>query len=1629
MKQLYVLLVFLLSISFSHSQCVTNVNFSNWQQGGQLSNGNWELQSGGSQVHQTINGNPTFFYTPFDMMNVHISGEFRSTDFDDDYMGFVFSFLNPLTATDSFDCWLFDWKQANQGGAPQGMSLNRINGVVPPASYNPQFWDHQNSPAFTVVRNNFGSSGWSTFTWHDFDLYLTYTNARIYIDGNLIFDVDDCFKPGRFGFYNLSQQDCYYRNFQYEVYVDFQFASNRVCLGDTARLEFLNPCVPTFLNQYQTVTWDFGDGTSQVINNPTFATINTTHVYTTPGNYTARLTVLDFNGCTSSATQTVDVRTPIALSPTLVQPLCNGGSNGSVGVTATNGFGGYTYSWNGGASSTATYSGVSAGTYTVYVTDGSCTASAQYTLNQPTALSATTSHVDAPCGGTGTVSMTISGGTPPYVGVNWAGTPGTTASFTPGTYIADFRDQNGCSALLQYRETITGLPCGVTTSRVVNNVTCFGLSNGSATVTVNGGSPPSSITWSTGAVGPTLSNVPAGTYTYTYTDQVPGNTFSGTIIITQPGAAVQAGLTTIGISCSGANNGQAIASVLSGGTPPYNYAWSPASANNPVASNLAPGPVSVTVTDFTGCTATASGTISAVPSLNLSFTTVMDSCYHAGRGSATVNVVGGTPPYQYNWNNFQTDSLNDGIIEGNYVVTVTDNNNCTVSGSATVPGPSQPLSYSYTIQHVTCFGASTGNFNITPTGGTPGYSFQWNPSSVSGNNPTNLAAGIYNYTITDAYSCTVIGGDTIEQPATGMTVTTSHTDARCNGSSDGTITVNISGGVGPYTYQGNTVPPGATTIPGLPAGVYGGVVTDGNGCSVTVSDTINQPGPQSVTVTGVDNPCFGVSLGSATANFVNSTGTVGYSWSGGQTGATINNLAAGTYAVTGTDGNGCTATGSVTINQPAQAIMTVAVTDAACAGANGSATANPSGGTSPFTYNWSSGTGGQTIALPAGSYTVTATDFVGCFQTASFTINQPTGTSVQITTTAVNCFGGNDGAATITASAGAGAPYTFTWSPNVSSGGTASGLTAGTYFVTVFDAANCPLDTQLTISQPSAALTDSLVVANIACFGQTNGSISVITTGGTSPYNYTWSPAVAAGSNATNLAAGNYSVTVADLNGCSLVETATITEPTQLTVTSSQVDLVCFGAGNGSATVTPAGGTGAYSYTWTPNVGNTSTVTSLAAGAYSVVVTDASGCTATAAYTITEPTQFTLSETHTNLTCFGSNNGSVRVTAGGGTPGYTYQWNPSVSTVDSAINIAAGTYTITATDASACTVTVSATVTEPARIIVTPTSTNVTCFGLNDGTINVSATGGTLPYTYAITSDGVNYQTSANGAYNGLSPATYTVLVTDLNQCADSTTVNITEPIALNATVAVTDVSCNGYTDGIVTVNATGGNPGYTFNISGGGQNNTGLFSGLGAGSYSVTVTDLNGCTTTQSASLIEPDSVTLTVTPNPVEVRLGETVQLQTSTTQTGVVNYQWEPAYGLSCYDCASPAFSGNYSAVYTVNMSNQSGCTGTTTVTINVIPEYDIFIPNVFTPNGDGANDFWQIFGNLKGVKQLQVQVFNRWGEKVFDTTDINFEWDGTYKGKDAPIGVYTYVASFVWMNNHSDSNYKGTVTLMR
>lgn len=820
------------------------------------------------------------------------------------------------------------------------------------------------------------------------------------------------------------------------------------------------------------------------------------------------------------------------------------------------------------------------------------------------------------------------------------------------------------------------------------------------------------------------------------------------------------------------------------------------------------------------------------------------------------------------------------------------------------------------------------------------------------------------------------------------------------------------------------------------------VITDQSLCTASQTHQVTIYPVPVITPTHTNVGCFGANTGDATATVSNGTQPFAAVWSSvpssvnpnGPTTFTNTNLIAGNYSVTVTDVNTCSSSATYTITEPAAALTaSVTSTNVTCFGMNdGTAAITIGGGTAPYTYLGNPILAGVTnlTNLPPANYGATVLDANGCSQTIAFTITEPTDIVINETHTNIRCFGDATGDITLTVTGGVGPNYSYNWNPNVSLSNTATTLVAGQYDITVIDQTNCQKTKPVTLTQPNQALTVTPQSTDVTCFGFSNGTITLTTIGGTPAYTYTWNPNTTnTTSSATGLAPNTYAITVEDANNCSSLQTIIISQPAQpLAHAPASTDLTCFQSNDGTLALNETGGTSPYTYLWNSVLVTGSSATALPIGNYNVTVTDAKGCIDTGMFLIVQPPLLTSSETHVDVLCNGNATGSINITVNGGTSAYTYNWNPNVSSTDSAVNILAGLYSVTVTDTHGCSLVQTATVLEPTALLLSTSETDVLCNGDSTGSITAIATGGVPAYNFSITPDGVNYIPSTTGQFSNILAGTYTVQVTDQHACVTTMTETVNEPPLLSAAVIPTPATCYHYSDGRLDVVASGGVPSYSYEFSTRATLDTGLITGLPAGTYAVTVTDANACTFSDSAHVIEPDSVLIEISPNPTEVKLGEELQLTSTSNQTGNVHFVWTPKFGLSCYDCAAPVFDGVYSQPYLVVATNDAGCIGTFNFTAKVIPLYDIFIPNVFTPNGDGTNDYWQIFGNLRGLKQVEVAVFNRIGEKVFESRDIDFKWDGNYKGTISPVGVYSYYAKFVWMNNHSDSDYKGTITLI-
>ncbi|OFY70882.1 MAG: hypothetical protein A3G23_12235 [Bacteroidetes bacterium RIFCSPLOWO2_12_FULL_37_12] len=513
------------------------------------------------------------------------------------------------------------------------------------------------------------------------------------------------------------------------------------------------------------------------------------------------------------------------------------------------------------------------------------------------------------------------------------------------------------------------------------------------------------------------------------------------------------------------------------------------------------------------------------------------------------------------------------------------------------------------------------------------------------------------------------------------------------------------------------------------------------------------------------NPACGAATGAINLTTSGGTSPFTYLWSDGQTIQDISSLLAGTYTVTVTATGGCTTTFKTTLTATGAATLSTTVTNASCGAANGSINLTVSGGVAPFTYNWSNGSSSEDpSSLVVGTYTVTVTGANSCTATTSAVVTDAGIPTITLTSqTNPSCAGGSDGAINISITGGT-APYTYAWS-NGSSIEDIATLIAGTYTVTVTTAGGCTATASYVLADP-VPITLSTTQVNPTC-GSSNGSIDLTVAGGSGGLKYVWSSGNTT-QDISSLAVNTYTVTVTDGKSCSATISATLTSsgiPTISLVTQTNVS--CSGGSNGALDINVTGGTAPYTYAWS-NGGSVQDITALTAGTYTVTVTTAGSCTATASWTITAPPALTVSLTSsTNVLCACDATGAINITAGGGTPGYTYAWSSGASTEDLS-SIVDGTYTVTVTDSKSCTATLSTVITEPSQITVALNSqTNLSCFGVCTGSATIQASGGTGPYDYSNNGGGAWQFSNQAGAvtYSSLCAGSYTYTVRDANNC------------------------------------------------------------------------------------------------------------------------------------------------------------------------------------------------------------------------------------------------------------------------
>ncbi|MGL5891091.1 MAG: hypothetical protein ACRC3B_14475, partial [Bacteroidia bacterium] len=1329
------------------------------------------------------------------------------------------------------------------------------------------------------------------------------------------------------------------------------------------------------------------------------------------GTYT--LTVADAQGCTRNQTVTITQPNPLTISVNTTQLLCTNNCNATAAVVVSGGTPGYTYLWAPGGQTTPLVNNLCAGSYTVTVTDANgCIANNIVTITQPPPYQVSTSVTNVSCFGqcNGVASVSVSGATAPYTYL-WAPGGQTTPSISglcAGTYSCTITDANGCDTTMV---TTVNQPLPITPNVSLTNASCSGVCNGTATSNPGGGTSPYTFLWQPGALTtPTITGLCSGSYSLTITD-ANGCTSSSTVNITQP-QPLFATISATTASC-GLCDGTATVNV-SGGTQTYTYSWAPTGGTNPTATGLCRGNYTCTITDANGCVTSVAVLVDQVVNIVVSSVGNTPSCFGACDAIASANANGGVAPYTYVWSPGNIISQNiTGLCAGTYSVTATDANGCFNTSTITFTNPPQLLAQASSV-NVSCFnvcdgsastlvsggtgaytylwmpggqttpsvsGLCAGTYSVTisdvngcdttivlsitqqtqitaspsvtpancslcdgaiatsASGGSPGYTYLWAPGGQTTSGISSLCPGIYTVTITDATGCQqqelISVGNT-----NGPSVTAVPTNATCNGVCNGSATATVTGGNSPFTYNwfpGSPAGDGTPTVTGLCAGTYTVQVTDAIGCITFVTVIITQPQILTAPATITNISCNALCNGSITVVPGGGTSPYTYNWSTGGTTPTISGLCAGTYTLTLTDAAGCSRILTYTITQPAALNPGTSGTDIVCYGqCNGTALSNVTGGVGPYSYLWSNGQIVSSIGnLCPGTYSVIITDVNGCTVTGNVLLNEPDSVISTITSTEESCAGQCNGSASASPTGGVGG-YTFLWAPGGQTTSSVSGLCAGAYSLTTSDANGCSVVQSVTITSPpilSATASGSIV----SCFGDCTGTVSAIAVGGTPAYSYTWAPGGQITSSVNSLCAGTYTVTITDINGCQTTAVATVTQPAQLQANTTFTSPSCNGSCDGTATANPVGGTGIYTYLWAPGGQTTQSISGLCAGTYTVTVRDANACVDIQTVNVIPIAPITLAVASAPATC-GLCNGSISVIPSGGSGTYTYVWSGSLPPVASQSNLCAGIYSVTVTDGSGCTQSFTLTLNNSnGPTGETVSTSDVSCPGTCDGSATVVPIGGTLPYTYLWNPGGQTVN-----SLTGMCAGNYFLQVTDANGCIRFSPVTINSPPAIAGNPFVTNTTCTGICDGAVSLNTIGGNPAYSYSWAPGGQT-TSSVSGLCSGGYTVTITDANGCTQTESVT-VSPYNVlvaSVAATPSLCNAVCNASAAV-TVTVGTSPFVYQWTDPLGQSTQTAA-----GLCAGTYSVTITDDDGCSSILPVSI-VDPQPIQLNPSLIQPS---------------------------------------------------------------------------------
>ena len=1072
-----------------------------------------------------------------------------------------------------------------------------------------------------------------------------------------------------------------------------------------------------------------------------------------------------------------------------------------------------------------------------------------------------------------------------------------------------------------------------------------------------------------------------------------------------------------------------------------------------------------------------------------------------GNGTIDVTVYGGMALYGVQWENTITGAIgsifpipNEGgmgtinVPAGNYDVTITDALGNIVVYNVDVA--ELALTFNARPKDPTCYKFANGTISITPAGGTEPYSYIWESltdPTLAGSGfirnlgdsslITSLPDGIYHILVQDDNGCEAEITDTLNDNPFIITVN-DLIDATCIGDNNGVIDLSISGATpGPDMAYEITWPLFMVTqdeiqIGLLEPGTYTITISDDiPQCDTVYSFTIGYTDTITALITPTDPPCAGSNNGSvAIRGLTNGVPGPSYRYNIYENGILITSqvaggtlnyspLGPGTYAVIVEEGPCTSDSMYFTLTEPLPLLVSLEglIPDNCIPAQNtGDVWFNITNGVGPYILDVGPGfQDGDTIFnIGTGNYTLTVTDEgTGCTATLPFTMPDFTANEeadISFVFDGTPCDGGTVTVlyqgGSIPASAG------VLWSPGGEIDPTIPIIATDTLSVNVIlpGPIFCILSDTVHVECEEVLKLDITVIQPLcgegAQGGPYTGTVIVDTSNAVPPVTWIWSfPDTTTTGLYSGLSPGIYYVTVTDGLDSVAVDSFEIIAPNTISLQFTNIDSTsCADACDGGVRIVPGDGDPTLDYFlyWDPinpqgDTGVFFNISDLCGGEQIFTVSQDGICFYNDTVEILSPDSIVVNLIQNlDVICHGGDDGLLEVAAIGGTPGYTYSWTGGPSSALNQ-NLEAGTYHVLVTDSHNCTQTDSFEVIEPDTLIADIDSSNtlnLSCGGSDDGIITINFSGGN-PGNYTFT---WNPDVSSTYQAVNLSAGHYTITVTDVAGCTDTTSYTLTAPLPITVTWPIIETpACFGDETILLIEEVSGGSGNYTFNVNGGELHDIGEPILIPSGIYVVTVFDDRGCSTDTMYTVIEPNPIIVSIGPDDPIIDLGDSLFILGHVDQSDlpILMTLWTSAEPVSCDTCEGTWVFNSLPTVYTWTVTDENGCTGSANITVNVDYDRDVFIPNIFSPNDDGRNDEFKVYTGLGVVSINFIHIYDRWGNLVHSETNLlpsadgAGTWDGSKKGEDLNPGVFVYVVEITFIDNNTTLTYSGDITLVK